>query len=105
MGRVLDEGFVCKCWVYVCPVSEFSHSLMCFSTDEMFFSKSFSHTHVNLTRDSRDRPQRRRTDISQGLRAPACNVFDRSNLNEPMTEADLCLKRAGIPLRSGRRPR
>jgi len=26
-GGVLDEGFVCKRWVYVCPVSEFSHSL------------------------------------------------------------------------------
>ena len=29
-GGVLDEGFVCKRWVYVCPVSEFSHSLIPF---------------------------------------------------------------------------
>lgn len=27
MERVLGEGFVCKRWVFVCSVSEFSHSL------------------------------------------------------------------------------
>ena len=26
-GGVLIEGFVCKRWVFVCSVSEFSHSL------------------------------------------------------------------------------
>ena len=38
------------------------------------------------------------------MRAPACNVIDRSNLFGSATEEDLCLRRAGIPSRLGRRP-
>ena len=37
-------------------------------------------------------------------RAPACNVIDRSNLNGTAIEEDLCLRKAGILSRSGRRP-
>ena len=42
--------------------------------------------------------------LTENPRAPACNVIDRSNLIGPATEEDLCLRKAGILLRSGRRP-